>query len=355
MPKKKLTKKEKDTLWALVNFPTLNDKDLAKKTRLKLSTVTAIRRRLRQRGYFRTVNIPNFYRIGFELLSVEYGTFNEAVPIEKRIGYFKDFVEPEPNAVFSIMSRSNGIVFIVARNYAEANKQHEKLEMFLTSHRLSDVGDWKRAIFPFQTSRFWNFFNFSPIVKYSYDIQRKMNLSEFSSEKGAKVLRLSKKEKRVLYGLIKYPEDSDNNIADRFDVSRQAVSSIKKRFMKEDLISTQRIINFERTGCKLLMFAYTFFGPKAPLEMRGNGIDHTKRSIPAFMGVSSNFENIIFAATKNYHEFDRIKEGLLSFYKTHLSIPKPPEILLFPVPDLFYRKSPTFHGLLGDFLDIEEE
>ncbi len=353
MIRKKLTKKEQNTLWSLINYPTLNDKALAKKTRLNLSTITAIRRRFREKGYYQTVNIPNFYRLGYELLSVEYGPLNEAVPIEKRIKQFKDFMENDPNSIFSLMSRSNGIVLNIAKNYAEANQHYEKLEMFFTAHDLTDETGWKKAIFPFQTSLFWNFFDYSPVIRYSYDIKRKINLQEFSSDKDTKVVKLSKKEKKVLYGLVRYPEESDNRIADRFGVSRQAVSNIKKRFRKEDLLSTRKIMNFEYTGCNLLTFGYTFFGTRAPIDMRKNGLDYTKKSLPTFLGISSNFENITFMATKNYLDYEKLKEKLLSFYKTHLSMPKPPEILLFPVEDLYYRKNPTFHKLLGKIVGME--
>lgn len=355
MYNKKLTKKERDTLWGLVNYPILNDKGLAKRTQLKLSTVTAIRRRLREKEYYQTVNIPNFYKLGFELLSIEYGAFNEAVPIDKRIKYFKDFVKPNPNTIFSLMSRSNGVVINVAKNYAEDSKQHEKLEMFFSSHHLIEEGGWRRVIFPFQTSKFWNFFNFSPVIKYAYDIQRKMNLQEFSVEKDTEHARLSKKEKKVLYGLVKYPEESDNHIADRFGVSRQAVSSIKKRFIKEGLLSTQRVINFDYTGCNLLTFSYTYFGPNSPLESRKEGFTYTKKIAPMFVGISSNFENVLFAATKSYSEYDKIREKLVSFYKSHMSIGKPPEILLFPVQDLYYQKKLTFHDLLGKMLGVKEK
>ncbi len=352
---KKLTKKERDTLWALVNYPTLNDKGLAKKTRLKLSTVTAIRRRLRERGYYYTVNIPNFYRLGHELLTIEYGTFNEAVPIEDRIEHFKNFVNQEANTIFSVMSRSSGILFNVTKNYAEASEHYERLEMLFTSHHLADEGSWKKVIFPFQTSMFWNFFNFSPVIRYAFDIKRKINLPEFSSDKKAEVLRLSKKEKRVLYGLVKYPEESDNHIADRFGVSRQAVSSIKKRFVREDLISTQRIMNFEMIKCNLLTYGYTFFGPKSPIEMRTNGIEYTKNNVPVFIGISSNFENVVFAASRTYSDYDRLREKLLAYYKSHLSMARQPETVLFPVQDLCYCKKLAFHELLGDMMDIEDK
>jgi len=253
MVKKKYTKKELDALWGLINYPTLNDKYLAKKTNLKLSTVTAIRRRLREKGYFQTVNIPNFYRLGFELLSVEYGPFNETVPIERRIKFFKKFLSNDPNSIFSLMSRSNGVVLNITRNYAEANEHYAKLETFFTEHNLSDETGWKRVIFPFQNSMFWNFFDFSPVIRYSYDIKRKINLKEFSSKKEVKSARLGKKARKILYGLARYPEESDKRIADRFGVSRQAVSSLKKRFLKEDLMSTRRVMNFEYTGCELIM------------------------------------------------------------------------------------------------------
>lgn len=349
---KKLTKKERDTLWGLINYPTLNDKALAKKTRLKLSTVTAIRRRLRQKGYYQTVNIPNFYRLGYELLSVEYGTFNEAIPTEKRIKYFKDFVERDPGPIFALMSRSNGILFNIAKNYAEANQHHENLEIFFNTHRLTDETGWKRIIFPFQTSRFWNFFNFAPVIRYSFGIKRKINRKEYSSNKRAEVIRLSKKEKRVLYGLVRYPESSDNNIADKFGVSRQAVSNIKKRFMKEDLISTRRVMNFEYTGCNLLTFGHIYFGPKAPIETRKNGLDYTIKYASVFVGISNNFENVAIAATRNYPEYGKMREKILSFYKSRLPIAKPPETLQFPVEDLCYRQNLSFHELIGKIVGI---
>lgn len=355
MYKKRLTKKERDTIWALVNYPTLNDKALAKKTQLKISTITAIRRRLRSKGYYWTVNIPNFYRLGFELMSVEYGSFNEAVPIEKRTKFFKDFVEQRPNTIFSLMSRSNGVVFNVARNYSEASEHFEELEMFLTSHHLTAENGWKKVLFSFKTSKLWNFLNFSPVIRYAFHIQKKVNHREICSDKEAETVRLSKKERRVMYGLVKYPEEPDNNIADRFNVSRQAVSTIKKRFEKEDLISTQRIMDFKHTECNLLTFSYTYFGPSSPLETRKNGLNYIRKIAPFFVGVSGNFDSVAFTATRDYPEYEKMREKLLSFYKTHMSIAKPPEILLFPVGDLCYYKKPTFHMLLGEMLGVNEK
>ena len=289
------------------------------------------------------------------MLCAEYGSFNEAVPIEMRIKYFTQFVSEEPSAVFALMSRSSGVVFCIARNYSEATIIRDKMGIFFTSHHLIEEGAWKRALFPFSTSRFWNFFSFSPVLKYVHSMKKKPQIPEFIKDKKAVLVRLSRKEKKVLYGLVKYPEEADSTVADRFGVSRQAVSNIKKRFVNEDLISTQRVLNFEHMGCHLLAFSYTYFGPKTPLETRRSGIEYVKSVVPGFMGISNNFESILFAATKGYPEYDNMRENLLSFYKSHLSIAKPPEVLLFPVKDICYCKKLTFFELLGTLFEIEEE
>jgi DNA-binding MarR family transcriptional regulator len=351
MNTKNLTKKEQNTLWSLINYPTLHDQALAKKSRVKLSTVTAIRRRLTEKGYFRIVNIPNFFRIGFELFIVEYGTFNEAVPLENRVEYFRDFVNRDPNVVFSLLSRSSGLLVRVAENYASATQQYEDMVMFLASHHLIDERSWSRVMFPFQTSQFWNFFNYSPIIRYTYNIKRKTNLRDFIPDKNVISVKLSKKEKKVLLGLVRYPDEPDNNIADMVNMSRQAVSTIRKRFERDDLLTRQRIMNLKYTKCNLVTFSYTYFGSKTPLHARRKGITYVKEAAPVFVGISSNFENVLLSATADYNEYERIKENLLSFYKSHMSMSQPPFVMLFPVDDLLYTKDLNFYDLLDRGLE----
>jgi hypothetical protein len=56
----------------------------------------------------------------------------------------------------------------------------------------------------------------------------------------------------------------------------------------------------------------------------------------------------MLAAIKSYTEYEKLREKVLSFYKTHLSIARQPEVLLFPIGDIRYYKTPTFHMLLDD-------
>ena len=63
MKKADLTNKEKIMLYGLTNYPNLTDKELSKKLNLKHSTVTSIRHRLREKEYFRKLNIPQLQKI----------------------------------------------------------------------------------------------------------------------------------------------------------------------------------------------------------------------------------------------------------------------------------------------------
>jgi DNA-binding MarR family transcriptional regulator len=59
-----LTLNEKTVLWALTKWPTANDRQLAQSIDIKMSTITAIRNRLRRANLFKAVRIPLMGRLG---------------------------------------------------------------------------------------------------------------------------------------------------------------------------------------------------------------------------------------------------------------------------------------------------
>src|SRR3989304_5426167 len=56
MAKRSLTDNERKVLFGLVNRPGLNDRELSEALGIKVSTVTAIRRRLRKADYYTTAS-----------------------------------------------------------------------------------------------------------------------------------------------------------------------------------------------------------------------------------------------------------------------------------------------------------
>src|SRR3972149_3058237 len=66
--KRSLTPNERAVLHGLVSRPTLNDRELSETLSVKVSTVTAIRRRLRRVDFFVARRIPMMHRLGWEIL-----------------------------------------------------------------------------------------------------------------------------------------------------------------------------------------------------------------------------------------------------------------------------------------------
>ena len=64
MALKDLSPNEKAVFHALVKYTSLNDRELSEQVAVKLSTVTAIKNRLKSRGYFMTVRVPQLQRLG---------------------------------------------------------------------------------------------------------------------------------------------------------------------------------------------------------------------------------------------------------------------------------------------------
>ena len=93
-----LTENEKQVLYGLVRYPLLNNRELSEVLGLKQSTVTVIHRKLKERGYVKTVRIPLLQEFGCEVLAVTYGTFSSSVPLKTRLQMSKKLAKffPRP-------------------------------------------------------------------------------------------------------------------------------------------------------------------------------------------------------------------------------------------------------------------
>jgi len=65
-----LTEREKVVLWGFCRYPLLNDEELANKLDLKRSTLTAIKNRLKKKGWFSLSYVPNFHKLGCQFFSI---------------------------------------------------------------------------------------------------------------------------------------------------------------------------------------------------------------------------------------------------------------------------------------------
>lgn len=82
------------------------------------------------------------------------------------------------------------------------------------------------------------------------------------------MLKLTEKEKNVLYGLIKWPELNDIELSNRIDIKRPTVTAIRNKFDREKFYETIRVPAFDRIGCEMIVVKYGDFNPLTPFEVR---------------------------------------------------------------------------------------
>ncbi len=339
------TPAEKKVLRGLVEHPTLNDRELSEKIKVKPSTTTAIRRRLRERNVFRTIRIPIAHRLGYEILAVAYGKLKPTLDQKHRLA-FKSWVKGIPYVFLSLASSDSILNVAYLKNFTMYRQYTDTISEMFKDSELVDYKTWVAVIFSLDACKLVNFFDFGPAVRHAFGIKEKVSVDTTFEELSCE--RLTKKEKSVLKGLVQYPEHSDKAVADEIGASRQAVSSMKRRFEDIGIMKTVRVVDLEQIGYGILAVAHSVFTPQASVKARRDGIRHVLEEIPSILNVASNPENVLVSPTKDYDEYHSLKKGALELYGRKGFLRDEPRMTLFPFSDTQRIKDFDFSG----FVDV---
>jgi hypothetical protein len=160
--KKGLTKNERTVLHGLVMHPTLNDRKLAERTGVKHSTITAIRRRLRDEEYFRTVRIPSMNSLGCELSVVGYGRFSPSASDGLKARFVSTMKKENRGLYHFLLSPDFYFHLSTARDYTSLRKWTDVVEHEFSDTKLfSPRNSRTTVIFPNELTKQFRFFNYS--------------------------------------------------------------------------------------------------------------------------------------------------------------------------------------------------
>jgi DNA-binding MarR family transcriptional regulator len=339
------TPAEKSVLHGLVKHPTLNDRELSEMIGVKPSTTTAIRRRLHKKGVFSTKRIPMGHKLGFEILAVAYGKMKPTLS-EKDRQAFRDWVKGIPYVFLSLECSDSILNMAYLKNFSMYRQYTDTTTDMFKHSELVDAKTWVAVIFGFDTSRLLTYFDCGPAVRHMFDIKEEVDVDSSFEEHSPE--KLTKKEVSVLRGLVQYPESTDKEVAEKIGASRQAVSTMKKRFEDAGIIKTVRMVDMESIGYSILVLAHSAFAPHATMKIREKGIKVVKETIPAIFNVASNPENVMFAPVIDYDEYHKIRTETLRLYMEKEYLLEEPSVTLLPLSDTTIIKDYDFSG----FMDI---
>jgi DNA-binding Lrp family transcriptional regulator len=217
---------------------------------------------------------------------------------------------------------------------------------------LIDAKTWVAVIFGFDTSKLLSYFDCGPAVRHKFGIKEEVDIDSSFEELAPE--KLTKKEISVLSGLVRYPESSDKEVAEKIGASRQAVSMMKRRFEDAGIIRTVRMVDMEKIGYSILVLAHSAFTPHATMKFRHKGIKVVRETIPAILNVASNPENVMFAPVIDYDEYHSLRTKTLRLYMEKEYMREEPRVTLLPLSDTRVIKDYDFSGFM-DIIAKQEE
>ena len=347
------TKNEQKVVYGVSKYPNLNDSELSKKINVKLSTLTSIKKRLQNQGFYKTVTVPKLNNLGSELLAVIYTSFNPVIQLEERIKTTKKTIEVFEEIFFSVGDQDKGFSISLSKNYTNIGRINEIRTSTFGKVGLLEDEYPHEVIFPFETSNIYRFFDYARVLKKTFKIEdkQKEKKKDYSCFKKTEFVNLSKKEKKVFIELIKNPDYTTKQIGDIVSLSRHSVSRMKKRFFENDLLKRIIVPNLKKLGFEILAFYPIKFNPSNyPKE---NDLKFLDSSSTVFFA-QRQFEAVIISVYSNYQDYKEDKMKKIRYLKENGFISHTPLIGKYIVDKMEIIKDFDFPPIVKKII-IENE
>ncbi len=347
MALKDLSPNEKLVFHALVRHTALNDRELSESVGVKLSTVTAIKNRLKSRGYFMTVRVPQLQHLGCELLSVNYAHLNAGVAPAKRLEVGRSLLSDFPEIYYLASDARAGFALSFNRNYSAAKQNTERFfRVYSESEFLLPEG-YETVHFPFTQCKVSNFFDCASLLARDFGIEERGGsrpARDLSRERASSpsALELSRIEKKVYRGLISNPDLHDSSVAKQIDVTRQTVTKMRKSFEALGLIRTVRIPNLQMLGYEVVSLLHQRYRPSQTLETRSPLEGPFYEKLPVVFRVAADVEAMEILAFHSFREQVEAMVSIARFNREQRFVAREPHAFVFDLKDLFPIKNHVY-------------
>ncbi|MDI6917430.1 MAG: Lrp/AsnC family transcriptional regulator [Thermoplasmatales archaeon] len=224
-------------------------------------------------------------------------------------------------------------------------------------HNFFDKEGFVHVFFPFELTTIFNFFVFAPLLDRLFGLglektQEKLDVHSEKVKCRVKHRDMSDMEKRIYYGLVKYPELPDYKIAEKLSTTRSTVMKMRERFYAEKLMRTTRMVNMKKLGLEILAFTHTKFNPKKPIYKRVECIKKIIQMQTPILNASSDLESVMLTPYRNFEDYQRIHNEITSLCVQNEFLREEPTTLLMSIPMMTIVKNHTCAPLVKKILEI---
>jgi len=169
-------------------------------------------------------------------------------------------------------------------------------------------------------------------------------------------VRLTEKEKLVLFGIVRYPDLNDRELAEHLDMNLPTITAIRNRLLRKGLIRPYRVPNIMSFPIELLAFEFSFLqgdrGEKVQPTPRPSADDRLEAN--RFMTLTGEQSEAAISVHSNYTDFkQRLRtmekrsndEGTRRLHR---------EVVLFPLYLSILPNYFNFAPCIKDLFDIPD-
>jgi len=330
----RFTDKEKLVMWAMCEYPDLKDIEISEKIGMGGRTFSSIKARLAGNNLFSSLMFPDFGAIGCEFLTVSYGEFNSQASLKvmkkalKRIN--------ECNAVIHVYSNGREFVILSAsKNITVFNKI--MWEVFSDLKEIDFLRSVRHVHFPLEMTNY-KFFEYSGIIKSKFAVSPGY---EAGRMKKVSKKRLTKREKELLYAILKMPGAKNRDISSASGIKEDSVGRIKRNLIKSGILNIRKIPDTDIFNFEILAFMHVKYN-------RGQHLEEIEKrdEEPEILNIKSEADYVSVSLFKNYTQYSDYYFRNLEYLLKEDLIDKNPEVLLFPIIHLKSVKDFGFKDIL---------
>ena len=348
----KFSKNEKKILWGLVRYPMLNDRQLSEKIKVRMSTLNAIKNKMKRSDLIKDRIIPNVEIMDYEILSVFWSPLTRPTDTRKDADTLIKIFEKYPNT-YTAMVFGDTIFFLsLYKNYTQYKITELNQEVELREMGIYDGENPHRSLYPLSTSVINKNFDYTTVLERAFNIDPVPVKEEggASLEKAReKIHHLSNKEKVILRGILENPDMPDNKIADLFNTTRQAVARHRKELLELGVIRKTRVIDYRQLGFNILTMVDMEYTKKD--NEFGTAPPSSKLHLPSFFSVYGNTEGTSLSLFMDFEKYAEGKEMYTKLIKEFCTWRKEPYINLYSPSNTITIKHQDYLPLVEEFLD----
>ena len=353
MKKIELTSKEKQVLYGLIKFPQLTDKKLSLRLKLKHSTVTAIRHRLKEKEYFRRLIIPKLQNMGCQMLVTIDTNFSPLIPLEERVEITGKTIEVFEEIFFSVGEQDKGFSLSLSKDYSTVGRINDIRTQTFGGRGLLEEEYPTMVVFPFEISKIYRFFDFESLLKRTFKIkfdekEEIVNLP-FSNKKS---VDFSDTEKNIFSMMVGYPEMSDNDIGREIGVSRHTVSRLRRKFEERNLIRQLCLPNLQKLGFEILVFSHIRFDPRNPPNLENDDAAILMSDSTIFFATRM-FEAVMISVYQDYDDYKSDIMKIMQLLKQNHWIAQDPIIKSYGLNTMVFIKEFKFAPIASKIVDCD--